>query len=52
MFSRSPNTVVPTITIHANFGATETSYVSGQEIYGQGEWPDLDDNHLSASSSV
>jgi CRP/FNR family nitrogen fixation transcriptional regulator len=34
------NTVVPVVTIHAKFGATETSYVSGQEIHGQGEWAD------------
>jgi CRP/FNR family nitrogen fixation transcriptional regulator len=40
MFSRSTNTVVPVVTIHANFGATETPYVKGQEIYGQGEWAD------------
>jgi CRP/FNR family nitrogen fixation transcriptional regulator len=40
MFSRSTNTVVPVVTIHANFGATETSYVSGQEIHGQGESAD------------
>ena len=38
MFSRSTNTVVPVVTIHSNFGATETSYVRGQEIHGQGEW--------------
>ena len=37
MFSRSTNTVVPVVTIHANFGATETSYVRDQEIHGQGE---------------
>ena len=40
MFSRSTNTVVPVVTIHSNFGATETSYVGGQEIHGQGEWAD------------
>ena len=40
MLSRSTNTVVPVVTIHANFGATETSYVSGQEIHGQGGWAD------------
>ena len=40
MFSRSTNTVVPVVTIHSNFGATETSYVRGQEIHGQGEWAD------------
>ena len=40
MLSRSTNSVVPVITIHANFGATETLYVSGQEIYGQGEQAD------------
>jgi CRP/FNR family nitrogen fixation transcriptional regulator len=40
MFSGPTNTVVPVITIHADFGATETSYVSRQEIYGQGERAD------------
>jgi CRP/FNR family transcriptional regulator, nitrogen fixation regulation protein len=40
MFSRSTNTVVPVVTIHANFGAAEKSYDSNQEIYGQGEWAD------------
>ena len=40
MFSRSTNTVVPVVTIHPNFSATETSYVGGQEIHGQGEWAD------------
>ena len=38
MFSRSTNTVVPVVTIHSNFGATETSYVRCQKIHGQGEW--------------
>ena|ERR1700758_5626359 len=40
MFSRSTNTVVPVVTIHANFGANETPYVKDQEIHGQGEWAD------------
>lgn len=40
MFSRSANTVGPVVTIHANFGASEASYISGQEIYRQGEWAD------------
>ena len=40
MLSMSANTVVPVITIHAKFGATQTSYVSGQEIHGQGESAD------------
>jgi CRP/FNR family transcriptional regulator, nitrogen fixation regulation protein len=40
MFSRSTNTVVPVVTIHANFEAAEKSYDSNQEIYGQGEWAD------------
>ena len=38
MLSRSANTVVPVVTIHANFGAAETSYVGGQQIHGEGEW--------------
>jgi CRP/FNR family nitrogen fixation transcriptional regulator len=40
MFSLSTNAVVPVVTIHANFGATETSYVSGQEIHGEGQSAD------------
>jgi CRP/FNR family nitrogen fixation transcriptional regulator len=38
MLVRSANTVVPVVTIHANFGAAETSYVGGQQIHGEGEW--------------
>ena len=38
MLSRSEKTVVPVVTIHANFGAAETSYVGGQQIHGEGEW--------------
>ena len=38
MLSRSANPVVPVVTIHANFGAAETSYVGGQQIHGEGEW--------------
>ena len=40
MFSRSTNTVAPVITIHINFGATETSYFKDQEIHAQGERAD------------
>ena len=40
MFSLSTNAVVPVVTIHANFGATETSYISGQEIHGEGQSAD------------
>jgi CRP/FNR family nitrogen fixation transcriptional regulator len=40
MFSRSTNTVVPVVTIHADFSATEIPYVKGREIHGQGEWAD------------
>jgi CRP/FNR family nitrogen fixation transcriptional regulator len=40
MLRRTAKTVVPIITIHANFGATEASYVRGREIHGQGEWAD------------
>jgi CRP/FNR family nitrogen fixation transcriptional regulator len=40
MFIRSTKTVVPVVTIHAKFGATETSYVKDQEIHGQGESAD------------
>src|ERR1700759_811942 len=40
MFSRSTNAVVPVVTIHANFSATDIPYVKGQEIHGQGEWAD------------
>jgi CRP/FNR family transcriptional regulator, nitrogen fixation regulation protein len=37
MLTRSTNPIVPVITIHANFGASEVSFRCGQEIHGQGE---------------
>ena len=40
MFSRSTNNVAPVVTIHAKFGATEATYLKGEEIYGQGEFAD------------
>jgi CRP/FNR family transcriptional regulator, nitrogen fixation regulation protein len=37
MLSRSTNTIAPVVTIHANFGASEATFLGGQEIHGQGE---------------
>jgi len=40
MLSRSTNPIAPVITIHAKFGASEATFLSGQEIHGQGERAD------------
>ena len=37
MLSRSTNTIAPVVTIHANFSASEATFLGGQEIHGQGE---------------
>jgi CRP/FNR family nitrogen fixation transcriptional regulator len=40
MLSQSTNRIAPVITIHAKFGASEATFLSGQEIHGQGERAD------------
>lgn len=40
MLSRTTNTIAPVITIYENFGASEASFCSGQEIHGQGKSAD------------